>query len=67
MDIEIEWRIPWDDKWDVPKKVKAAEKLVSYMREGKFFDRVSSMEVVEARVVQMNPSANPFIILRLEV
>lgn len=66
MPIEIEWHIPWDSEWSGEKKLAAANRLVEYMTRGTFFEVASRMRVVEARAIQINPTADPFIQLKLE-
>lgn len=63
---ELEWRVPWEAGWSLEKKVAAAEKLVSYIKRGTWFDVASRAQVTEAQVVQHTPTSEPYITMKLE-
>lgn len=72
MRLELEWRIPWPADWTEEKKNQAAERLVSYMRDGTFYETERRMRVVNAAVkgTLMNKDGvslrDPYVTLVLE-
>jgi hypothetical protein len=64
--IDIEWRIPWESGWDQEKRIRAAEKLVDYMKRGTFFTVDSRARLIEANVVVPAPHIDPYITMKLE-
>ena len=66
MILELDWHIPWEAEWDVPKKNAAAEKLASYIKGGTIYETKTRMRVTVAEVMTNGPGSDPYLRLRLE-
>ena len=63
--IELEWRVPWPGTWPIEKKRNAANRLVSYVTSGTFFETSRRM-MATARVVDGQGGSDPWIEITLE-